>query len=358
MSIPYTVFSPVNGGWSDWSSCSATCGGGTQTHTCTNPAPADGGADCSGASSQSCNTQLCPIPMLTLLSNPTPAAGPIVYNTSAMLIWQPKNVSWCWGEPWPTVWWKSIVPNKESTGPLTADKTYRMACGDVAGRTVFRAITIKVAPLKGGWSNWGACSATCGGGTQTRTCTNPAPANGGAYCSGASSQSCNNQLCPVSTLTLSSNPASPISYNTATNLTWATQNDDWCWGEPWPTIGWKNNLGDSIGESTGNLTADTTYTMTCGNSTTGQQVTQSIAINVGACSPSDSGCAANTCTGSQCDNGCTLVDGTKTDGACCVSNDCEANTCKGSTCNNSCDAHAAGTKNCSMSPGTWTEVTP
>jgi len=54
---------PVNGGWSDWSACSAECGGGTQTRTCNNPAPANGGADCSqldgGNSSQSCNTQAC-----------------------------------------------------------------------------------------------------------------------------------------------------------------------------------------------------------------------------------------------------------------------------------------------------------
>ena len=50
---------PVNGGWSDWSACSVSCGGGTQTRTCTNPAPSGGGADCVGASSQSCNTQAC-----------------------------------------------------------------------------------------------------------------------------------------------------------------------------------------------------------------------------------------------------------------------------------------------------------
>ncbi|XP_078693765.1 uncharacterized protein LOC144923270 [Branchiostoma floridae x Branchiostoma belcheri] len=40
--------------------------------------------------------------------------------------------------------------------------------------------------VDGGWSDWvdGACSVTCGDGvmTQTRTCTNPAPANGGAQC--------------------------------------------------------------------------------------------------------------------------------------------------------------------------------
>ena len=52
--------------------------------------------------------------------------------------------------------------------------------------------------VDGGWSdygNWSECSAKCGGGTQTktRTCTNPAPTNGGADCEGKSTetQSCN-----------------------------------------------------------------------------------------------------------------------------------------------------------------------
>lgn len=50
---------PIAGAWSAWSACSATCGGGTQTRTCTNPAPANGGADCVGAASQACNAQSC-----------------------------------------------------------------------------------------------------------------------------------------------------------------------------------------------------------------------------------------------------------------------------------------------------------
>ena len=57
----------VDGGYSDygdWSTCSAECGGGTRTRsrTCTNPAPAHGGADCVGDSTETrdCNMQGCP----------------------------------------------------------------------------------------------------------------------------------------------------------------------------------------------------------------------------------------------------------------------------------------------------------
>ncbi len=64
---------PVDGVWSDWSdwvsqgSCSVTCGGGTlsqtRTRQCNNPAPSNGGNQCSGASTETqniaCNTQSC-----------------------------------------------------------------------------------------------------------------------------------------------------------------------------------------------------------------------------------------------------------------------------------------------------------
>jgi len=52
------------------------------------------------------------------------------------------------------------------------------------------------------WSDWGACSATCGGGVKTRkrTCTNPPPSNGGNDCSKLGSavetKECNTKLCP------------------------------------------------------------------------------------------------------------------------------------------------------------------
>jgi len=57
----------VNGGWSDWTAsgtCSVTCGGGLQawSRQCNNPPAANGGAACSGNSTEdrSCNTKKCP----------------------------------------------------------------------------------------------------------------------------------------------------------------------------------------------------------------------------------------------------------------------------------------------------------
>ena len=61
-----------------------------------------------------------------------------------------------------------------------------------------------LSPVNGGWSAWGefsACSTTCGGGRRTRmrTCSSPAPANGGNTCDGSSSESqpCNTNGCPI-----------------------------------------------------------------------------------------------------------------------------------------------------------------
>lgn len=58
-------------------------------------------------------------------------------------------------------------------------------------------------PVDGGWAYWGdysGCSAECGGGEQTRerTCTKPAPENGGADCEGDGEEmkACNEDPCP------------------------------------------------------------------------------------------------------------------------------------------------------------------
>jgi hypothetical protein len=53
------------GSWSTLSSCSLSCGGGTQSRTrlCNHPAPSNGGSVCLGQGSETtaCNEQHCPI---------------------------------------------------------------------------------------------------------------------------------------------------------------------------------------------------------------------------------------------------------------------------------------------------------
>jgi len=133
---------PIDGGWTEWGTCSQTCGGGTQTRTCTNPEPQYGGAVCAGDSQRICSDWPC--------------AGTCPTSCG----YQGGTVSDGQG------------------GFLTCDAT--TPC-----------------PIDGGWTEWGTCSQTCGGGTQTRTCTNPEPANGGNDCVGDVTQTCNTQDCPL-----------------------------------------------------------------------------------------------------------------------------------------------------------------
>lgn len=79
---PNQPLCPVNGGWSSWkpySSCSATCGFGSQTSTreCKNPAPENGGKPCEGnkTNTRPC-TDLppCETTILTTLSTGKPEA--------------------------------------------------------------------------------------------------------------------------------------------------------------------------------------------------------------------------------------------------------------------------------------------
>ena len=53
------VLVPVHGGFSAFSGCSKTCGGGTRIRTCSNPEPRNGGKGCVGESQETCNTKAC-----------------------------------------------------------------------------------------------------------------------------------------------------------------------------------------------------------------------------------------------------------------------------------------------------------
>ena len=72
-----------------------------------------------------------------------------------------------------------------------------------AVNTVIAPVVALVSPAedcKGSWSGYGACNKTCGGGTQTKTWTTTKnPKNGGAACPSPNTLSrvCNTQACPI-----------------------------------------------------------------------------------------------------------------------------------------------------------------
>ncbi|XP_031566332.1 uncharacterized protein LOC116301420 [Actinia tenebrosa] len=158
--------------WGSWSSCSAVpCGGGSQsrTRTCTNPAPANGGSNCDGPSSE---TQACMVPC------PPPLPG-----WSDWASWSSCSAT-CGGG--------SQSRTRTCTNPPPANDG--RSCEGTSSETKSCATNTCPPPkIDGGWSDWtswSSCPVTCGGGSQsrTRTCTNPPPANGGADCQGNSRQ--------------------------------------------------------------------------------------------------------------------------------------------------------------------------
>jgi len=233
---------PVDGGysrWSEYSKCTASCGGGsmTKTRTCSNPPPASGGADCVGPAEESkpCGTVACPIDgkysdwsnynacsvtcgggsqrRERTCNNPVPqhggksCEGPTEQTKSCNNQECPVDGGW-------TTWGAYGVCDKDC-GYGTQTRTRSCAAPvplhggkNCVGETTSTRRCIKVeCPVNGKWSAWSSysgCSKTCTGGqkTRSRTCTNPSPRHNGQTCSGSTTQtvSCNNGVrCPFYT---------------------------------------------------------------------------------------------------------------------------------------------------------------
>ena len=177
MSLFFCIsIAPVTGvysDWSHWSSCSATCGGGTQERTrkCSFPKDTQGGVDCSSLGpsleTRECNALLCPGMSINKL---------IVKN-------------------------KQIIEQKNQT------KECQLSCSLFLFLLEFSSIYFISFAEDGGysvWSDWSDCDVTCGGGlTQRyRTCNSPSPTNGGRDCAAVGlgpameSKACNLISCP------------------------------------------------------------------------------------------------------------------------------------------------------------------
>jgi hypothetical protein len=137
---------PVNGGWSGWSSCSATACGttGTQTRSCTNPAPADGGVFCSGSDSQSCSARACIPPSC---SNFTASPSAVIEGTPSTLSWSCSNANSCSIDSGVG----SVNPNGSVSVTPGRTTTYNLACigegGTVTSPSPVTTLTVYELPV-------------------------------------------------------------------------------------------------------------------------------------------------------------------------------------------------------------------
>ena len=243
----------VNGGWSAWGSCGCTSSktdsktAGIQYRSCTNPAPSGGGARCSGSAVRSCNTSGCAVDgrwsnwspcrcttsktdsatagiQYRSCTNPAPSGGGAQCSGASS---QSCNTSGCAVAP--TCRWQRTSCGNKACGPQQAvcgpadcigtciyhggrriqggnTVTFAGGCGICSGGKVCNnsgQCVTSIPRVNGGWSAWGSCGCTSSktdsatAGIQYRSCTNPAPSGGGTQCSGASSQSCNTSGCAV-----------------------------------------------------------------------------------------------------------------------------------------------------------------
>ncbi|MEI8344113.1 MAG: thrombospondin type-1 domain-containing protein [Candidatus Moraniibacteriota bacterium] len=292
---------PVNGGWSDFGTCDKTCGGGTQTRTCTNPAPDNGGVNCVGSATQACNTQSCGNNCEAETCFGQTCDNGIIPNAAGTKLCPIDGV--CGAADSKATY---VAPTTDlcATGLasiVAGNGPWNWTCAGVNSGATPTCNAPKI--VDGAWSIWSTCSAICGGGTQTRTCTNPAPLSGGTPCIGLDTQTCNTQLC-----------------------------DNHCEIDTCTGKQCYNNIAFVDGIKTCVVTpcaSDTCIPGVCYNGVDWTAGAKICGLN----------CEANICTTETCDNGTSIVSGTKV----CDSN-CATKTCVGQTCDNGTNPNTPGTK--------------
>jgi len=168
MQVPCPV--DCEGSWEQWGVCSKTCGDGSQKRSfIITQAVAHGGTACPAAEEQPCKLQSCPVDCVG-----------------------------SWGQ------WDDC---SKTCGDGKQSKTYSITTQPAHGGKACPASSenqgckVQSCPVdcEVVWGQWGKCSTTCGGGTQSRTYgVTTAAAHGGKACPGSpDGQSCNTDPCPV-----------------------------------------------------------------------------------------------------------------------------------------------------------------
>ncbi|CAB4055395.1 Mucin-like protein,Hemicentin-1,Adhesion G protein-coupled receptor B3 [Lepeophtheirus salmonis] len=209
---------PIDGkwnAWNQWTTCSATCNGGTQTRGRTCIEPQFGGKSCSGSSNddRACGAIKCPIDaswsIWTSWSTCTKTCGggsrrrsrtcTPAQNGGQPCIGTATDESTCntqecivigswaqWGR-WSTCSKSCDGGSRSRSRPCSNNNC--LGNGSENGRC--NAKPCGVDGMWGQWQFWGSCSVSCGNGVQSRRrqCDSPRPSSGGRNCRGSSVES-------------------------------------------------------------------------------------------------------------------------------------------------------------------------
>lgn len=156
--------------WQDWTTCSSSCGNGTQVRIPNiTVAAANGGTE-------------CPLPESQICTNPTPCPTNCEYTWGN---WSPCS-SQCSGGVQFRV---AIVTTLPTTGGVSCPSTQYRSCND-GGCTSSNVDCVYT------WGDWSECSAICGDGTQVRSpIISQSAANNGTSCPPVQVMNCNLRSC-------------------------------------------------------------------------------------------------------------------------------------------------------------------
>jgi len=255
---------PINGGWTDWGSCSVACGGGTQTRACTNPSPQYGGAACTGSSSQSCNTQVCPC--TNGANNP-----PTCNACTIPLVWNGSSCVACNGGCGPGPSCNNGALNPPSCNTFTPTATL-----SASPSTIDQGQSSTLS-----WNSTNATSCTgtgfTAGGTSGSRSTGPLtqnPTNYSVTCTGPGGSATDNESITVlqPTASISANPLR-VQTGTPSLITWSASQVNSC-----TTSGPGLSSTSLSGSQNVQINSQSTFTITC--QTNGSPITSSVTINV------------------------------------------------------------------------------
>jgi len=209
----------VDGGWSDWNRDYPCCEEKRLlTRTCTNPSQSGAGADCEGSELEveNCFPNDCPNNGFSewgefspcCLGNRTQTreclAAPSI-NNGVGCIGPLTNTEICGPDVCERAYWPDfsrgacVFAPFPPRGQSNPSNTFQDCCRAHFDFDLGGCYEKSENPLvDGGWSEWSPTGPCCDGKqSMSRTCSNPAPANGGRSCEGTSSlvQDCAGGLC-------------------------------------------------------------------------------------------------------------------------------------------------------------------